>query len=57
MKRSKGIMAKQQEAIKPKIETCGFCGEKFDVGRRDNSGYLHNKPICAPCREDFGDYL
>lgn len=48
---------KQEVLMQPKIETCGFCGQEFDVGKRDNSGYLLNKPICAPCREDVGDYL
>jgi hypothetical protein len=37
--------------------TCAFCGQEFDVNKRDNSGYIDNKPICAPCREDYGDYL
>lgn len=51
------IIKKQEVLVQPKTETCGFCGQKFDVAKRDNSGYLHNKPICAPCREDIGDYL
>jgi hypothetical protein len=37
--------------------TCAFCGQEFDVNKRDNSGYIDNKSICAPCREDYGDYL
>ncbi len=48
---------KQEVLMQPKMETCGFCGQKFDMNKRDNSGYLLDKPICAPCREDYGDYL
>jgi uncharacterized Fe-S radical SAM superfamily protein PflX len=50
-------MFKKQEVLAQKIETCAFCGQEFDVNKRDNSGYIDNKPICAPCREDYGDYL
>jgi hypothetical protein len=34
-----------------------FCSQEFDLNKLDNSGYIDNKPICAPCREDIGDYL
>ncbi len=48
---------KQEVLVQQKMEKCSFCGERFDVNKRDNSGYIDNKPICAPCREDYGDYL
>jgi len=40
-----------------KIVECDFCGQEFDVDKKDNSGYLYGKPICSACREDLGDYL
>jgi hypothetical protein len=50
-------MFKKQEVLAPKLETCAFCRQEFDINKRDNSGYIDNKPICAPCLEDYGDYL
>ena len=47
----------RERVLDKKLENCVFCGQEFDVNRRDNSGYIDNKPICAPCREDIGDYL
>jgi hypothetical protein len=49
-------MFRKQDVVAPKLENCAFCGQEFDINKRDNSGYIDNK-ICAPCREDIGDYL
>jgi hypothetical protein len=50
-------MFRKPEVLAPKLENCAFCHQEFDINQRDNSGYLDNKPIFAPCREDIGDYL
>lgn len=47
----------RERIVEKKIKTCAFCRQEFDINKRDNSRYIDNKPICAPCREDYGDYL
>lgn len=33
------------------LETCKNCDKQFDIEQRDNSGYVHGKPICNDCRD------
>ncbi len=47
----------RERILEKKMETCAFCRKEFDINKRDNSGYIDHKPICAPCREDYRDYL